>query len=208
MMRQMGWVVGQGLGKEGREGRLDPVTARVYPQGKSLDWCMERREDLGGGDVIDVENILKREAKIAERKSKKRADEEERRDNSAKSLFDFINVKLGHGKGEKNENKSKNGFANNKNNTNNKKIELKEETDKKLKINLFEIGEKIIKVEKEISSLKDKFVRFKDIEPKTAAGIKNNIDKKLSELRYLQQKEKNIKYEEGNRKSKSKLTIF
>ena len=45
---------------------------------------------MGGGDVLDVENILKREAKEAERKSKKRAEDEYRRDNSAKSLFDFI----------------------------------------------------------------------------------------------------------------------
>jgi hypothetical protein len=40
-MALMGWQ-GGGLGKEG-EGRVEPVPATLYPQGKSLDWCMERR---------------------------------------------------------------------------------------------------------------------------------------------------------------------
>ena len=41
LMSKMGWT-GGGLGKDG-EGRVEPVSARLYPQGKSLDWCMERR---------------------------------------------------------------------------------------------------------------------------------------------------------------------
>jgi len=41
LMSKMGWT-GGGLGKEG-EGRVEPVPARLYPHGKSLDWCMERR---------------------------------------------------------------------------------------------------------------------------------------------------------------------
>lgn len=35
LMEKMGYVVGTGLGREG-EGRVDPVTAYVYPQGVSL----------------------------------------------------------------------------------------------------------------------------------------------------------------------------
>ena len=34
LMEQMGYVHGTGLGKEGRQGRVDPVMAYVYPQGK------------------------------------------------------------------------------------------------------------------------------------------------------------------------------
>lgn len=34
-MEKMGYVVGTGLGREG-EGRVEPVTAYVYPQGVSL----------------------------------------------------------------------------------------------------------------------------------------------------------------------------
>jgi G-patch domain len=41
LMARMGWE-GGGLGRAG-QGRLEPVPATLYPQGKSLDWCMERR---------------------------------------------------------------------------------------------------------------------------------------------------------------------
>ena len=41
LMARMGWQ-GGGLGKGG-QGRVEPVPATLYPQGKSLDWCMERR---------------------------------------------------------------------------------------------------------------------------------------------------------------------
>jgi len=205
MMVKMGWVVGQGLGRAG-EGRVEPVTARVYPQGKSLDWCMERREMMGGGDVLDVENILKKEAKEAERKSKKRAEDEYKRDNVAKSLFDFINTKLGTpGKdGESSSSKSKNGFSNNKNKT----TLPKETSDSNLKIRQFKISEKISKLEKDITRLKESYSRHKDKDVKTAAGIKLKMEEKISELRNLEAKDRSLKMEEGNRKSKSKLTIF
>lgn len=42
LMGRMGWVPGVGLGKNG-EGRVEPVPAMVYPQGRSLDWCMDLR---------------------------------------------------------------------------------------------------------------------------------------------------------------------
>ena len=45
LMLAMGWQVDQGLGREG-QGRVEPtVPAWVYPQGKSIDWCMEAREE-------------------------------------------------------------------------------------------------------------------------------------------------------------------
>ena len=81
----MGWVVGTGLGQRG-EGRVEPVTARLYPQGKGLD-------SLGRY----VEKMMKKEAREATKRSKQRAEAENRRDNSAKSLFDFINVNLSSG---------------------------------------------------------------------------------------------------------------
>ena len=203
MMVKMGWVVGQGLGRQG-EGRVEPVSARVYPVGKSLDWCMERREQLGGGGVLDVENILKKEAKEAERKSKKKYEEEERRDNSAKSLFDFINIRLGAPDNVNKSLTSKNGFSNNKNKTE----KLKEEPNKNLKIRQFQTGEQIAKVQKEISRLKESYSRHKDKDLKTAAGIKNKMEQKISELKGLETRDRGLKLEEGNRKSKSKLTIF
>ena len=80
--------------------------------------------------------VVRDEAKDAERKSKRRAEAERRRDESAKSLFDFINVKLRSGTGinidpNHGKRKSKNGFSNNKRT---ESVPLKEETSKNLKI--------------------------------------------------------------------------
>ena len=55
LMQKMGYVVGTGLGKDPGSSRVLPVTATIYPQGKSLDWCMELREREGGGDIFSVE---------------------------------------------------------------------------------------------------------------------------------------------------------
>jgi len=42
LMMKLGWMAGSGLGKAG-EGRIEPVPTLIYPSGKSLDWCIERR---------------------------------------------------------------------------------------------------------------------------------------------------------------------
>ena len=57
------------------------------------------REKAGGGDCLNVEKTLKQQAKVEARKSKEGARKEKARDESAKSLFDFINVKLGGKRG-------------------------------------------------------------------------------------------------------------
>ena len=61
LMQKMGYVVGTGLGKDPGSSRVLPVTATIYPQGKSLDWCMELRERAGGGDILSVEKTLRRQ---------------------------------------------------------------------------------------------------------------------------------------------------
>jgi len=143
LMSKMGWT-GGGLGKDG-EGRVEPVAARLYPQGKSLDWCMERREKAGGGtgDHISIEKTLKTQAKVEARKSMQRAKKEKARDESAKSLFDLINVKLGGKRGniaqmfskDKGSSSSKNGYSNNKKT-------LKTASNQNLKVENFKLGEK------------------------------------------------------------------
>ena len=185
-----------------------PIYPRLSFQGKSLDWCMEKKEELGESSV---EKVVRDEAKDAERKSKRRAEAERRRDESAKSLFDFINVKLrggdkginidpNHGK-----RKSKNGFSNNKQT---EKVPLNEESNKNLKIRQFELGERITKIEREISKYKESHARLKAKDPKSAATVQAKLEAKVVELKRLQQKEVRLKQEEGSRNAKSKLAIF
>ena len=154
--------------------------------------------------------VVRDEAKDAERKSKRRAEAERRRDESAKSLFDFINVKLRSGTGinidpNHGKRKSKNGFSNNKRT---ESVPLKEETSKNLKIRQFELGESITRVEKEISKYRESHERLKVKDPKSAATVQAKLEAKMVELRKLQQKELRLKQEEGSRRAKSKLAIF
>ena len=193
LMIKMGWTPGSGLGQRS-EGRVEPVSARMYPLGKSLDWCMEMRDKYGDNIGVDVEVIMKREAREALKRSRQVADAEERRDNSAKSLFDFINVSLSSGssssaRAEKNKN-------------------IKQETDENLKLRQFQMSEQVARLEKEISKLKDSYNRHKHKDPVTASTIKSKIDQKTSELLRLQSTSKSLSNEAGSRKSKSKLSIF
>nr|XP_040583243.1 zinc finger CCCH-type with G patch domain-containing protein-like [Lepeophtheirus salmonis] len=42
LMTKMGYIFGTGLGKEA-QGIVEPVTCTLYPQGKSLDFCMNQK---------------------------------------------------------------------------------------------------------------------------------------------------------------------
>ena len=205
LMLKMGWVVGAGLGRRG-EGRVDPVTARLYPAGKSLDWCMEMRDKYGDSGVTgDVEKILKKEAKAAARKSKQVAEAEERRDSSAKSLFDFINIQLGdhqQHRGEPSVSKESKDKSNKVKNT------IKDESDADIKLRKFKMSEQVSKLEKEISKLTESHVRLSGKDPAVATSVASKLESKRRELANLKYAEKKLNKEEGSRKSKSKLTIF
>ena len=205
LMLKMGWVVGAGLGRRG-EGRVDPVTARLYPAGKSLDWCMEMRDKYGDSGVTgDVEKILKKEAKAAARKSKQVAEAEERRDSSAKSLFDFINIQLGdhqQHRGEPSVSKESKDKSNKVKNT------IKDESDADIKLRKFKMSEQVSKLEKEISKLTESHARLSGKDPAVAASVASKLESKKRELATLKYAEKKLNKEEGSRKSKSKLTIF
>ena len=182
---------------------MEPVTARMYPAGKSLDWCMDMRDKYGDSVGQDVETIVKREAKEAQKRSKQRAEAEERRDNSAKSLFDFINVNLCTGQS------SSSGVVKSGNSKPEKKKTLiKDETDESLKLKKFKMSEQVSRVEKELSKLQDSYSRHKLKDPVIAANVKGKIEEKTLELQRLKSAAKSLSKEEGSRKSKTKLSIF
>ncbi|XP_045024732.1 zinc finger CCCH-type with G patch domain-containing protein isoform X3 [Daphnia magna] len=89
LMAKMGYVHGSGLGKEG-EGRIEPVEAMVFPPGRSLDRCMELREEAGSLNMLSVEKRLERQKAKAEIRLRQIANASERK----ASVFDFINSKL------------------------------------------------------------------------------------------------------------------
>lgn len=208
LMAGMGWVVGSGLGSRG-EGKVEPVPAMVYPQGKSLDWCMELRERAGGGDMLSVEKTIQRKAKIEEKKSQKKYEEGLKRDQREKSLFSFINTQLGGRRGNINDlvksnntkKESKNGFVKCKG-------QLKKESAQNLKVQNFKLHEEMSKIEKDLTKLREGFERHKVKDPKTAQGIKVKIQEKERELQKLVSYERNLNAEQGSRQNNKKLSIF
>ena len=200
LLLKMGWVVGSGLGQRG-EGRVEPVTARLYPQGKGLDWCMDMREKYGDSLGQDVEKIMKKEAREATKRSKQRAEAENRRDNSAKSLFDFINVNLSSGQA------SSSGIIK-KSEKDKSKTLIKDESDEKIKLRKFKMSEQAGRLEKEILKLQESYSRHKGKDSTVASSISSKIQQKTAELNKINAAAKNLSKEEGSRKSKSKLSIF
>ncbi|GBN48890.1 Zinc finger CCCH-type with G patch domain-containing protein [Araneus ventricosus] len=86
LMAKMGYVWGQGLGKDSN-GMIDPIEAIVLPKGKSLDKCAEMREMA---NLQSVEERFSSEQKKEEQRNK----QAESRANSDGSVFDFLNKNL------------------------------------------------------------------------------------------------------------------
>ncbi|KAK2165501.1 hypothetical protein LSH36_49g04016 [Paralvinella palmiformis] len=93
LMSKMGYVAGQGLGRE-CQGRVEPVPIQLLPQGKSLDKIMELKQIAGDQDLYDVLKKQKRKQKKVE----KAAAESYEKNVNKHTVFDFINKKIGHKK--------------------------------------------------------------------------------------------------------------
>ncbi|KAK9310675.1 hypothetical protein QLX08_000011 [Tetragonisca angustula] len=193
LMAQMGYVVGTGLGKHS-DGRIEPVEATVLPAGKSLDHCMELRENAGGDEnLFSVERRMrKQQQKLEQQREKQYQREKEREENN---VFNFINATLG----DKSKTETRN-ISKGKNN-------LKAESNRQLNVASFQIGENILRLERESAKLKESLSRH----AKGSVHYNNIIMKyneKQKELISLRASEKSIAAEQDQRKSRAKLSIF
>ncbi|ESP04471.1 hypothetical protein LOTGIDRAFT_170716 [Lottia gigantea] len=96
LMCKMGYIVGQGLGKDG-QGKAEPVPIQLIPKGKSLDKIMELKEQAGDQDLFDV---MKKTKKKKVKKSGTGSSSLGIRPTKSTDVFDFINKKLRGKKGE------------------------------------------------------------------------------------------------------------
>uniref|UniRef100_A0A182M3F4 Zinc finger CCCH-type with G patch domain-containing protein n=1 Tax=Anopheles culicifacies TaxID=139723 RepID=A0A182M3F4_9DIPT len=198
IMQKMGYIVGTGLGREG-EGIVIPVSAQVLPQGRSLDYCMELREQANGDkDLFSVEKKLvqlrkqqeKRDAKDYERRAK--ADK-------ARDVFSFINEQVFSG-GESSKSKpTQQGVLT--------RTDLKEHSCKNLNIASLKLSEEIRRTEADVERLKIALTRHKAGTP-ASDNLRRQIDAKRAEIARLQTSEYNISKEQQLRTDKKKLTIF
>ncbi|XP_031849475.1 zinc finger CCCH-type with G patch domain-containing protein [Nomia melanderi] len=194
LMAQMGYIVGSGLGKRS-DGRVEPVEATVLPVGKSLDYCMELRENAGGDkNLFSVERRMRKQQQKLEQQRERQYQREKQREEN--NVFNFINATLG----DKPKNQPQTSITKSKS-------DLKTESNRQLNVASLQIGENILRLERESSKLKESLGRH------AKGSIQyNNIvmkyNEKQKELVDLRASEKNITAEQNQRKNRAKLSIF
>lgn len=203
MLQKLGYVNGQGLGKSeskelfetrrnfeisilGSDGICQPISAKVYIQGKSLDYNMEQNERK---QQETVEEQLKRQSlrqqKISENNySRKGAD----------GVFNFLNNTICSSK------PSTSG-------TIKKPAEVKTQSKAQLNLSSFKIEEDIKKVKKSLEHLQGSSKRHSGGSA-ASKSISRQLADKQSELLSLEKQLSDINNEQKMRKDKSKLTIF
>ncbi|XP_043500438.1 zinc finger CCCH-type with G patch domain-containing protein [Polistes fuscatus] len=197
LMAKMGYVRGTGLGKLA-DGRIEPVEALVLPPGRSLDHCMELREIAGNDkNLFSAEFKMRKKQQKLERQRQREYEREKEKEQS--NIFNFLNTTLNTTLVE---NKNKDVAS-----TSKSKCNLKTESNWKLNVANFQVGEDINRLERESLKLKNSMTRHsKDSTPyKNILAQYNEKQKKLIELRAC---EKNIAAEQTQRKNKAKLSIF
>ncbi|XP_027215569.2 zinc finger CCCH-type with G patch domain-containing protein [Penaeus vannamei] len=197
LMAKMGYVIGTGLGPTG-EGRVEPVSAYVYPQGVSLDRCMELREASNGEEMLQVEKRLDRQRRIEEAKSVQAAE----RLRARTSVFDIINKKLGS-KGQETDDSE----AVPKQRLNVCKTVLQKDTNKDLNRKNYQLSENIRQLQREITKLEGS--RDRQSGNKTAADIiSTKILAKKAELQRAQDAERKVQGEQQSRRDAKKFSVF
>lgn len=202
LMQKMGYIIGAGLGKRG-EGIVIPISAQVLPPGRSLDHCMNLREQANGD-----RNLFSVERKLKKLQDKQKAiNEKAYTREKPTNVFDFINNQIFNPppapstpsyQSVATPSTSKQVI----NNTN-----FKNHTAKKLNVASFEVSENIRKKEREIDGLQKSLERQK-AGSQIYSSIQMQIDGKKNELNELKRSEKCIIKEQNHRNNKNKLDIF
>lgn len=183
IMQKLGYVAGEGLGKNS-EGRKEPVSAKIYVAKKSLDFNMELNEKKYQQTVEEkIKKDSLRHQKISEKNYARKDDD----------VFSIINaigtVKPSTSAVTKTEK------------------DVKSQSVKDLRISNFKIEEDIKKSEKSLEKIKESLRRHKS-DSATAKSIQKQVDAKQNEILCLQRKLSAVSNEQKSRSEKSKLTIF
>lgn len=212
IMAKMGYIVGQGLGKNG-EGKAEPVPIEILPAGKSLDAIMQLKEQANNKDLFNPFNNEKKKRKKIEQRSKNEYDRPEKVD-----VFDFINNKLSRKKDadgssnpcKKKQQPQKSGHDSTRNKET-KHISLKDlskKSDRTLNVQHMKTEEELRRVEKEIRRLKDTISRHEDKNKNVAKKLEVKIAELETYKKQLQASESAIGQQKKQRSDHKKLTIF
>ncbi|CAH1983273.1 unnamed protein product [Acanthoscelides obtectus] len=192
LMQKMGYVVGTGLGKKA-EGIINPVTAVILPQGKSLDYCMQLRERAGGDkDLFNAEKRLKRLQQVQEGKQNRFLKKQQKNKNG--DVFNFLNENiLSKGKGKKKANKRE---------------QIKRESQRELNVKGLQIDETIKRIQMDLIKLEESLGRQKDPTSTSYKQLKENIALKRTEIKELESQACRVEREKELRENTRKLTTF
>ncbi|XP_055640921.1 zinc finger CCCH-type with G patch domain-containing protein [Toxorhynchites rutilus septentrionalis] len=192
IMRKMGYVIGSGLGSKG-DGIVVPVGAQVLPQGKSLDYCMQLREQANGErDLFSVEKKLKRQQMI---KAKQDA-QTYARNKRKKDVFSFINSDILGSSEDGSGTSSKNS-----------KLDLPSCSSKNLNIASLKLAEQTKRLEMEVERMTHSLTRHQP-GSQMHSSIRKQITSKQAEIAQAQATEQTISREQRLRSDKKKLTVF
>lgn len=194
LMAKMGYVLGQGLGKNG-EGRLEPVEAIILPKGKSLDKCIQLRDEGGHSCPVSVETkVIVEKEKEQRRKKQQWSGSMKKRE----SVFDFINKKISVIKDDDQ-------------NLERKKTPKTQKTrasSKELSKQSFTVAEDIKKAKRELYRLNEALKRNEERNGVIHAQVKRKIAAQKELLTNLCRKEHKINHEMKVLKTHEKLTYF
>jgi hypothetical protein len=196
LMAKMGYVWGQGLGKNS-EGIIEPIEAFVLPSGKSLDVCMQLKEKNSLKDPLK-EKIRLKAKKLA---IKAKVADGYNRVKHKETIFDFINNKVftKPNNSENDSNISKSSLSTSR---------LKTSNTQSLNISSFKISEDLRKAEFEMKRLNAAIDRNKSKDKVMLLQLQQKLDKQNSLIKSLREQESAIIKEQKLRSNKQKLTIF
>lgn len=197
IMQKMGYIVGAGLGSRG-EGIVVPVSAQVLPQGKSLDYCMQLREQANGdSNLFSVEKKLLRQKRIQEKRDLKQY----AKGKGKKDVFNFLNSEIFGS----NEGPSK--PSDRKTSENQNKIDLPNCSLKNLNIASLKLAEQTRRLEMDIEKLTHSLTRHQP-GSKMHSNLRKQITDKQREVSDIQKSEHSISREQQLRNDKRKMTVF
>lgn len=209
IMAKMGYIVGQGLGKNG-EGKAEPVPIEVLPSGKSLDTIMMLKEQAANKDLFSAFNNEKKKQKKIEQRNKNAYNKPENT-----NVFDFINNRLSQrkdGSGSSSSGKKKHHQSgHDSTNKDTKHISLKDlskKSDRTLNVQHMKTEGELRRVEKEILRLKDSILRNEDKNKSIVKQLELKIAGLENYKKQLQVSETAIGQQKKQRSDHKKLTIF
>jgi hypothetical protein len=195
LMAKMGYIHGSGLGKSS-EGRVEPVPTTIYPAGRSLDWCVEKRSE-----VHNMETIARQDTKREENKFLKRMQREAKRKAQEESVFNLLNAAC---------TSSNNGALPKlrKDETMAKETVPNKDEGKSLQVRSLKVAQDMKRLRQEISRLEESASRHKGKDKATYNSITLNIQSKQRYLGQLEQESKSVASQQDRAKGRKKLTIF